>query len=72
MLALLGLETILALLQRPGDRLPGRGPRIGALDFVLRRALGGGVTCSLALDAHGKGLSPALRSLEIPGPDRGC
>jgi hypothetical protein len=43
-------------------------PRIGALNFVLRRALGGGVTRSLALDAHGKGLSSALLSLEIPEP----
>ena len=32
-------------------------PKIGALNFVLREALGGGVTRSLALDAHGKGLS---------------
>ncbi|UTD29846.1 hypothetical protein [Bradyrhizobium sp. WD16] len=38
---------------------------IGALDFVLHRALGGGVTRSLALDAHGKSLSSALLDLEI-------
>ena len=43
-------------------------PRIGALNFVLRRALGGGVTRSLALDAHGKSLSSAILSLEIPEP----
>jgi hypothetical protein len=41
-------------------------PRLGALNFVLERALGGGVTRSLALDAHGKSLSSALLSLEIP------
>jgi hypothetical protein len=41
-------------------------PRIGALNFVLHRALDGGVTRSLALDAHGKSLSSALLSLEIP------
>ena len=41
-------------------------PRIGALNFVLRDALGGGVTRSLALDAHGKGLSSALLDLDIP------
>jgi hypothetical protein len=41
-------------------------PRIGALNFVLHRALDGGVTRSLALDAHGKSLSYALLSLEIP------
>jgi len=46
-------------------------PRISALNFVMSRALGGGVTRSLALDAHGKSLSSALLDLEIePGPDR--
>lgn len=40
-------------------------PRLGALNFVLDRALGGGVTRSLALDAHGKSLSSALLSMEI-------
>jgi hypothetical protein len=41
-------------------------PLIGAMNFVLGRALGGGVTRSLALDAHGKSLSSALLDLEIP------
>jgi hypothetical protein len=41
-------------------------PRIGALNFVLQQALAGGVTRSLALDAHGKALSSALLSLELP------
>jgi hypothetical protein len=41
-------------------------PKLGALNFVLHGALGGGVTRSLALDAHGKGLSSALLDLEIP------
>jgi len=41
-------------------------PQIGALNFVLEGALGGGVTRSLALDAHGKGLSSAMLSLELP------
>lgn len=41
-------------------------PRLGALNFVLEGALGGGVTRSLALDAHGKGLSSALLTMEIP------
>jgi hypothetical protein len=40
-------------------------PRVGALNFVLERALGGGVTRSLALDPHGKSLSSALLSLEL-------
>ena len=41
-------------------------PQIGALNFVLRAALGGGVTRSLALDPHGKSLSSAVLDLEIP------
>ena len=46
-------------------------PRIFALNFVMDRALGGGVTRSLALDAHGKSLSSALLDLEInAGPDK--
>jgi hypothetical protein len=45
-------------------------PSLGALNFVLRQALGGGVTRSLALDAHGKSLSSALLDLDIePGSD---
>ncbi|CAJ0790952.1 hypothetical protein LMG19083_02080 [Ralstonia psammae] len=42
-------------------------PQLGALNFVLHGALAGGVTRSLALDAHGKSLSSALLTLEIPG-----
>jgi hypothetical protein len=44
-------------------------PQLGALNFVMTRALGGGVTRSLALDAHGKGLSALLLTLEIPDGD---
>lgn len=40
-------------------------PQLGALNFVLHGALGGGVTRSLALDAHGKCLSSLLLSMEI-------
>jgi hypothetical protein len=42
-------------------------PQLGALNFVLRHALGGGVTRSLALDAHGKCLGSAILALELPG-----
>lgn len=42
-------------------------PQLGALNFVLHGALAGGVTRSLALDAHGKSLSSALLTLGIPG-----
>ena len=53
-------------------------PSLGALNFVLRQALGGGVTRSLVLDTHGKSLSSALLDLELPdeshphdAPDKG-
>jgi hypothetical protein len=41
-------------------------PGIGALNFVMTRALGGGVTRSLAHDPHGKSLSAMLLELELP------
>ena len=41
-------------------------PGLGALNFVMDRALAGGVTRSLALDAHGKCLSSLLLELEVP------
>lgn len=41
-------------------------PQLGALNFVLHNALGGGVTRSLALDAHGKCLASAMLEIEIP------
>ena len=40
-------------------------PNLCALQFVCEGALGGGVTTSLALDAHGKSLSYALLEMEI-------
>jgi hypothetical protein len=40
-------------------------PSLGAFNFVLRQALGGGVTRSLVLDTHGKSLSSALLDLEL-------
>src|SRR5689334_10566887 len=44
-------------------------PQLGALNFVLHDALAGGVTRSLALDAHGKSLSALLLDLDIPDDD---
>ncbi len=38
---------------------------LGALHFVLNDALGGGVTRSLALDAHGKTLSAAILDIVL-------
>jgi len=40
-------------------------PNLGALNFVMDKALGGGVTRSLAIDKHGKSLSSALLEMEI-------
>jgi len=40
-------------------------PNLHALQFVCERSLSGGVTTSLALDAHGKSLSYALLELEL-------
>lgn len=44
-------------------------PLIGALNFVVHGIVGGGVTRTLALDAHGKSLSSALLEMEIPDED---
>ena len=41
-------------------------PSIGALNFVMYKALGGGVTRTLGLDIHGKSLSSALLNMDIP------
>lgn len=41
-------------------------PGLHALNFVMTGALAGGVTRSLALDAHGKSYSFALLSMEVP------
>lgn len=41
-------------------------PTLGALNFVMTDTLGGGVTRSLAIDAHGKSLSSALLDMEVP------
>jgi hypothetical protein len=51
------------LIDRPADRyvLPG----LSALNFVLHRPASQGVTCSLALDTHGKCLGYALLNLEV-------
>jgi len=40
-------------------------PQLSALQFVCEHSLNGGVTTSLALDAHGKSLSFALLEMEI-------
>ncbi|HET9046084.1 MAG TPA: hypothetical protein VFO33_03930 [Casimicrobiaceae bacterium] len=40
-------------------------PQLGALQFVCAHSLNGGVTTSLALDAHGKSLSSALLEMAL-------
>ena len=44
-------------------------PNLGALNFLLHGALGGGGTISLKTDAQGKTLSTALLRMEIEVPD---
>jgi hypothetical protein len=46
-------------------------PHLGAVHFVMHSALGGGVTRSLALDAHGKTLSSAILDLPLSQPASG-
>lgn len=43
-------------------------PHLHALHFVLHEALAGGVTRSLALDAHGKTLASAILDLDVDLP----
>ena len=40
-------------------------PQLQAMNFVIRGALTGGVTRSLALDAHGKCLASVLLEMEV-------
>jgi hypothetical protein len=44
-------------------------PNLGALNFLLHEALGGGGTLTLRHDAQGKTLSTALLRMEIEIPD---
>ncbi len=45
-------------------------PRLGALNFVLDGALGGGVTRSTRLDRHGKSNSGLLLGAEFDVPEK--
>ena len=40
-------------------------PKLKAFNFVIENALGGGVTISLAQDAHGKSLSYLMLDIEL-------
>jgi hypothetical protein len=46
-------------------------PNIGALNFVIDHALGGGASRSLRLDSQGKALGVALLELRLPAPPTG-
>jgi hypothetical protein len=48
-----------------GDVVRYELPQLGALNYVMHQALGGGVTRSLALDPHGKSRSSLLLEMEI-------
>jgi hypothetical protein len=41
-------------------------PKLRALNFVIEKALAGGVTRSLRLDPHGKTLSSIMLTIELP------
>jgi len=43
-------------------------PRIGALNFLLYNALGGGASRSPRIDTQGKLLGTAILELELPAP----
>ncbi|CAK7069265.1 MAG: hypothetical protein DELT_01807 [Desulfovibrio sp.] len=51
-----------------GDVIRYEMPQLGALNFVMKEALSGGVTRTLALDIHGKSFSSGLMTMEIPNP----
>jgi hypothetical protein len=44
-------------------------PNLGALNFLLHNALGGGGTVSLMTDAQGKTFSTAILRMEVEVPD---
>jgi hypothetical protein len=48
-----------------GDVIRYELPQLGAMNFVMYDALGGGVTRTLSMDVHGKGLSSYLLDMEI-------
>lgn len=53
-----------------GDVVRYELPNLGALNFLLHGALGGGGTVSLRLDAQGKTLASALLRMELDIPER--
>ena len=67
--------TAARVLQFFSDRVKGpveryELPNLGAVNFVLHRALGGGGTVSLRTDSQGKTLASALLAMEIELDER--
>ncbi len=46
-------------------------PRLLALNFVIERVRGGGVTATGSLDIHGKSLSSLMLTIPLPGNEPG-
>jgi hypothetical protein len=46
-----------------------RLPNLDSLEIILRRALGGGATCTLRFDQTGKSMGPVLLGMEIEVSD---
>lgn len=44
-------------------------PKLGAFNFVIEKALGGGVTANLSQDLHGKSLGFLLLDIDLPDMD---
>jgi hypothetical protein len=59
-----------ALLIAKGPVTHYESPKLRAFNFVIERALGGGVTISLNQDVHGKSLGTVVLEIELP-PDAG-
>ena len=60
------METFAPLAAGPCQRF--ELPRLRALNFVIDRALDGGVTRSMRMDIHGKSLSSLMLTIELPDP----
>ena len=58
------MAALAHLAQGPTERY--EIPKLRALNFVIHRALAGGVTRSLRLDPHGKTLSSVVLGIELP------
>ena len=44
-------------------------PHLDSLEIILRRALGGGATCTLRFDQTGKSMGPVLLGMEVQAPE---